>query len=56
MKTTVPDSKNNLSDSNPKIDNLKIAAKNSKSDRTSAATQTIPKKRIKNKKSQETQT
>ena len=57
MKTTIPDPKKSPTNSklaNPKTDNTKIAAENSKSDKKSATTQTVPKKRIKNSKIQET--
>ena len=59
VKITILDPKKNPVDSksaNPKTDNTKTAAENSKSDRTSATTQTVLEKRIKNSKSQETQT
>ena len=59
VKTTNSDPKNIFADSksaNPRTDNPRTPADNSEYDKISAATQTIPEKKIKSSKTQETET
>ena len=59
VKLAIPDPKKNPADSksaNPKTVNIKASTESSRSEKTSAAPESVPEKRTKDSKNQETQT